>query len=257
LVTDLGEVKAPVMALAARVVPAEISFVGGHLVIEPANVARAMAVHLAARSSRASRAAGGRGVEANGSPPLAGATWCLAPAPEASDDAVRVLVRLVRAVGAEPMFIDPQEHDALVAGASLMPRLVSGALLRLLSRSPSADDLRRLADPRWRAGLGGEAGADVEQRVATPAVRAGLLRWLEGLSGELDRVRDALSQPETADEALAAIAEETREALAGWEGAPEPNDQADIIAELSPRNTMRRLLFGGRRRDRRAPRDPG
>ena len=63
-----------------------------------------------------------------------GATWCVSPSVTASEEAVRTVLGLVAAAGAEPFFIDPEEHDAYVAGVSHLPFVLSAALMNAVSR---------------------------------------------------------------------------------------------------------------------------
>ncbi len=261
LVTDLAALKAPVLELATRVLPDEVSFVGGHLLIDRARVQRAEQSRGAGKGGKrdGKRAGKREGADSDspvdaptGTAPLHGATWCLSPAPNATDDAVRVLGRLVRAVGAEALFIDAKEHDALVAGVSLLPRLTAAAQLRLIAASPSADDLRRLADPTLRVLLDDDDWRSPEDLATGSATRSALLHWLDGLETELARLRSALL--DEGDDALTDLAAETTEAFAGWLAPPEPGEQSAILDDLSPKNVMRRMLFGGRRREDSAPR---
>ena len=47
-----------------------------------------------------------------------GAVWCLAPLATAERDAIDEAVALVEMLGASPYFLDPSEHDGLVASVS-------------------------------------------------------------------------------------------------------------------------------------------
>src|SRR5436305_11385333 len=61
-----------------------------------------------------------------------GAVWCLAPLPTSQRDAIDEAVRVVESLGASPYFLDPDEHDGLVASVSHLPYLMSVALIRHL-----------------------------------------------------------------------------------------------------------------------------
>ena len=63
-----------------------------------------------------------------------GAVWCLVPLPTAPRDAIDEAVRLVESLGASPYFLDPDEHDGLVASVSHLPYLMSGGV----DRAPGA-----------------------------------------------------------------------------------------------------------------------
>jgi prephenate dehydrogenase len=73
-----------------------------------------------------------------------GATWCIAPSVTADEEAVRTVLGMVSALGAEPFFVDPGEHDAYVAGVSHLPFVLSAALMRAVSSDPSWRDMKSL-----------------------------------------------------------------------------------------------------------------
>ena len=54
------------------------------------------------------------------------------------------------AAGAEPFFIDPEEHDAYVAGVSHLPFVLSAALMNAVSRDPSWRDMKMLTAGGFR-----------------------------------------------------------------------------------------------------------
>lgn len=217
---------APLLAAADAAMPAGVSFIATNLV-----PARDLRLEVAGRDRDAAA------VEAERAP-LEGATWCLAPARGASDDAVRVMRNLVGAVGAEALFIDADEHDALVAGASRLPRVAYAALARVIARSPSANDLRRLVDPTLRELLGTPDPA----AVADIADDASMLLWLDQLVNEIGAVREALVSGDEA--ALKRFFDEADAARALWS---QPSAQAgahDVQAELREIGGVRNTLFG-------------
>jgi len=176
---------------------------------------------------------------------LVGATWCLAPSPGAEEAAVRVLGRLVEAVGARALYIDPDEHDALAAGAARLPAVVFAALASVLGRSPSADDIRQLTDPELRAVLGrDQAGSAAE------ASSEALVLWLDQLQRELEVWRAAIEAgDELGLQGLEAAAAADRER---WRSPERDRMAEDTAAELRQMGGLRQALFGRRRR---MPRD--
>ena len=74
-----------------------------------------------------------------------GADYCLAPSPAARPDAIKTVVGLVEALGAVPLFLDPHEHDSYTAAVTLMPSLLSSALMSMASESPSWREMSKLA----------------------------------------------------------------------------------------------------------------
>ncbi len=62
----------------------------------------------------------------------------------------RSMERLVKSVGARPLFIDAEMHDELVAGVSHLPILLSSALVSALARSPLWPQMSKLAATGYR-----------------------------------------------------------------------------------------------------------
>ena len=73
-----------------------------------------------------------------------GADYCLVPSATARPDAIRTVVGLVEALGAKPLFLDPHEHDSYTAAVTIMPSLLSSALMSMASESPSWREMSKL-----------------------------------------------------------------------------------------------------------------
>jgi prephenate dehydrogenase len=139
VITDVGSVKQPICAEAARL--RLRSFVGGHPL---------------AGTERA-------GFAASSAKLFVGRSWILTPRPGA-DRAARVVAALARRVGARPVRLTPGAHDRAIAFLSHVPQLVSWALLEaaradaigarhLGLAGPGFRDMTRLAGsprPLWR-----------------------------------------------------------------------------------------------------------
>jgi prephenate dehydrogenase len=220
LITDTAPQKAPVLAAASELVPPGVSFIGGH--------------PLAAAGA------------ATGGKPFAGATWCLAPLPSASDDAVRTMTGLVEALGAQPFFIDPAEHDALMAGVSGVRELVDAACLMLMDASPSAPDLRRLAVPLYPAPT--IAGTAPAERAADILLDAGPLGvWLDQVLAVLGDARAAIASRDAAR--LAQLLESADAARQHMVAGPDDDELNTAQRDLADVSSVRHLFLGnfGRR----------
>jgi prephenate dehydrogenase len=80
-----------------------------------------------------------------------GATWVLTPTARTDPDALARLHRVVSAMGAHVVTIDPRHHDRLVAVVSHLPHLASGSLLNLAAdRASEGDGLFALAAGGFR-----------------------------------------------------------------------------------------------------------
>jgi prephenate dehydrogenase len=228
LVTDTAGTKVEILRRAAEVLPEGVSFIGGHPVL---------------RRDRTIAPA-----DADAAALFEGASYCLVPLPNASDDAMRVLGNLVAAIGAQPYFIDAQEHDALMAGVSQMPYVLGSALMRVVDRSPSAHDLRRLAGQSFLDAIYFTDQEARGQRAGALINAGSLVRWIDQVTESLLEIRHALSDGDAERlESLLAAADEARHR---WEFPPdEQGADARGFEALDDYSPLRDLLLGRRRHD--------
>ena len=109
VVTDVASVKRDVVADLERAVPAGVHVVGGHPM---------------AGSHE-------RGAEHATGDLFVGATYLLTPTPQTDADAYRTVNRLIGAIGARVLAVDPEAHDLLVAVVSHLPQLTATTLMNL------------------------------------------------------------------------------------------------------------------------------
>jgi prephenate dehydrogenase len=134
LVTDIAGVKLPIVAAATHLP----RFVGGH----PMAGGETTGASLATRTM------------------FHGATWVLTTDDAAPDDLAR-MEEIVRSLGANPLVMTAEEHDAAVARVSHLPHVLAAALMRLVEADPATlslagggfRDLTRIAagDSTWWA----------------------------------------------------------------------------------------------------------
>jgi prephenate dehydrogenase len=123
IVTDTASTKAMVMSWADQILPPSVNFVGGH--------------PMAGREAS--------GIDAADGELFRGCTYCLVPGRNAAEETVAELEKMVKRIGANPLLIEADEHDNLVAGISHLPMLVSTALVAATINSPSWPGMMRLA----------------------------------------------------------------------------------------------------------------
>jgi prephenate dehydrogenase len=120
VVSHVGPLAGPGLALAESLLPPGIPFVGSHLVGtvgEPRD-------------------------GDDGSP-----VWYLVPGPGSTAEAISLLGSLARATGRRPLIIDANEHDTYVAGTHQLPILVRAAMFALIAGSEGWRDLTPFAGP--------------------------------------------------------------------------------------------------------------
>ncbi len=180
IVTDTCSTKAQVMSWARELLPNSINFVGGH--------------PLAGKTQFGSAAA-----EAT---LFQDARWVIVPSRSASSSAVETVAGLATALGAKPMYMDAEEHDAYAAAISHLPMFAASALFRLVRDSEAWPEMSLLAASGFKDTTR-LAGTD-EQMAHDIAVtnREQVVHWLQRLRGALHDLEDMIADPERNDEFL-------------------------------------------------------
>ena len=234
VVTDTGSTKAQVLDWANRLLPRTVSFVGGHPMAGKA-----------------------QSIEAAEADLFKGATWCVTPAVTATEDAIRNVLGMVAALGAEPYFVDPSEHDAYVAGVSHLPFVLSAALMNAVSRDSSWRDMKTITAGGFRDVSRLAGGSPAMHRDILLTNREAVTRWIDTYVMTLGELRTALQgTPEEASNQLTEFFEKARDARAEWatqttrEGELLQATDSDLSAEKLS-DQMGRMLLGGFARRRR------
>jgi prephenate dehydrogenase len=170
VVTDVCSTKADIMRWAGEFLPESASFVGGH--------------PMAGRESS--------GPNAASSDLFKDATWAITPSPRADERAVGVVLGLVETLGANPLYIDPAEHDQYAAAVSHVPLVLSVALFRMVRDSQGWEDASLLAGPGFRDLTRLASGDPTMSRDIMMTNRDAVLHWIGRLQEELNTVRHAL-----------------------------------------------------------------
>jgi prephenate dehydrogenase len=191
VVTDVASTKAQVARWAAELLPAGVSYVGGHPM---------------AGKERS-------GVGAAEPALFKDAIYCLTVGPHAPQQAVDLVEAMVKAAGAKPYYIDPDEHDAYVAGISHLPFLLSVGLIEITGRSPAWKEMAPLAASGFRDVSRLASGDPEMHRDIALTNAAGLSRWINEIVGFLLDVRDQVEAGDAAAiEALLRRAKDQRDA---------------------------------------------
>lgn len=128
VVTDVASTKTQVISWAEEFLPPSASFIGGHPMT----------------GKEVS------GVEAADADLFRSHTYCLTPLPQTRPTALSKVATLVEVLGARPRYLEPQEHDAQVAGVSHLPFLASIALVNSVAAVPNWGDAALLAANGFR-----------------------------------------------------------------------------------------------------------
>lgn len=162
VVTDVGSAKAEAVAQGEAAFGGR--FIGGHPM---------------AGSER-------HGVEAADAALFRGAYWILTPTPATLDRSYRLVTELAGRLGATPVAVEPEVHDALVARLSHLPQLVASALVEVAVTTGDRDALLGLAGGGFRD-VTRIAASDADLWVAIlRANRSAILEALDGLERKFE-----------------------------------------------------------------------
>jgi prephenate dehydrogenase len=195
VVTDVGSTKADVLKWAEELLPEGVAFVGGH--------------------PMAGKAISIEGAEAD---LFKDATWCIAPSVRADETAVRNVLGMVTALGAEAYFVDPHEHDAYVAGISHLPFVLSATLTNTLGKDSSWKDMKTLTAGGFRDMTRLAAGSPAMHRDILLTNRDSVVRWIDQFQRELQTLRSQLTDDIDAagEESITGFFDEARNIRAEW-----------------------------------------
>ena len=237
LITDTASIKAPVIEWAEEILPDEVNFVGGDPIV--ANTGTAEGVEL----SR---------IDAASADLFSGAVYCLTPAAGAAPDAVRLASDFVYRLGAQPYFLDPLEHDGLMAGVDHLPFVLSAALLGVTTESPSWREMRRLAGGAFENATRFVSADPTTYRDACLVNRENIVRWIDACSRGLDELKEIIQAGDA--EKLGQLFEEAMIARQRWLRAREEgNWEVQQSPEMPTMKGLMGQLFGlgrlGKRRE--------
>ncbi len=211
VVTDVASTKGRVMRWAAELLPAHVSFVGGH--------------PMAGKEQSGIDAADGGLFE--------GKPYCVVPSSQADEAAVNVVVGLADLVGAKPLFMDAEEHDSYVAAVSHLPLVASTALFSLVRGSAAWPEMSRLASSGFRDVTRLASGSPEMSEDICRTNRENVVHWLDRMVAEIRKYRELIESDdeEALFQAFATAKRERDEFLAG--GAKPRRDERPAEAGVS------------------------
>lgn len=228
IVTDTGSTKSDIMRWAREYLPNTVSFVGGH--------------PMAGKTESGPGAADARLFE--------NARWAIVPTTEASGDAVDVVAGIAHQLGARPMFMDAEEHDAYVAGISHLPLMAATAMFRLVRDSEAWPELSLLAaggfkDSTRVAGTDAAMAHDIALTNRTQ-----IIHWLERYREELRDLQRQIADVEDEQELFRLFAKTSLEHGAFMTGAVGRKEVDEKAWDTIPDSALMDLIMGGNLADR-------
>ena len=236
VVTDVGSTKAEVISWADELLPKTASFVGGH--------------PMAGKSIS---------IEGADADLFKGATWCVTPSISASESAVRNVLGMISALGAEAYFVDPHEHDAYVAGISHLPFVLSAALINALGSDSSWKDMKSLTASGFKDMTRLASGSPAMHRDILTTNGDAIVRWIDQFQSALGDLRSTISNsgdPER-ETKLTQYFEKARDIRAEW--STQVTREGELLQQTGAEmplegvgDQMSRMFFGSLFRRRMA-----
>ena len=222
VVTDTASTKMDVLRWAREELPESIHFVGGHPMA---------------------------GKEKSG--PIAaeedlfeGRPYAIVPSADTHAGAVNAVVGLAQALGAEPFFLDAEEHDAYAAAVSHLPLVASIALFNLARASNAWPELAGMAGPAFRDFTRLASGSPEMSHDIALTNRENIVHWLDRYMEELHRLRrlieDSLEEP-----LFRVLAEAQMERDIFLEAPPRRSEVGATDDLPSPREAFMTMMTGG------------
>lgn len=171
VVTDVASVKTQVISWAEEFLPSSVSFVGGHPIT----------------SNEAD------GIDAANAALFQQHLYCLIPTRHTPHAALEKVSALVEVLGATARFLEPAEHDAMVAAVQQLPYLTSAILMQTTGGSPSWHDARLLAGDSLRSATSLPAGNPIIYRDDCLSNSEAIIRWLDDYTKNLRDLRNRLA----------------------------------------------------------------
>ncbi len=183
------------------------------------------------------------GLEAARADLFAKGLWALAAAPGSAPEALKLLSDLAAVLGAAPFYVDPDEHDGLMAGAHSLPGLLAWALMQASADSTGWGDLRKLTDRGFANATLALADLDSE---TIRLNRDSVTRYLDQAIQQLTELRGEIAEDHPHLSAkLQTAAERRAEWLAArrkgeWDAPGRPGVRPPSLGE-----TLQRMFVGG------------
>lgn len=219
VVTDTASTKVEIRRWAQEFLPEHVAYVGGH--------------PMAGKETQ--------GIKNADAALFKDATYCVIPSPQAGEGAVRSVLGLVSVLGAEPVFIDAEEHDQYVAAISHMPIVVATAIFSLARTSPAWADIALLAAGGFRDITRLASGDPRMSHDICVTNAEGVTHWIDRLIDELQRFKGLIQSDRKGLFRAFSEAQLQRDAFIGGE-RPARRPMTELP---STKDSMSSMLFGG------------
>jgi len=226
IITDTGSTKAQVIKWAEEILPAEVSFIGGH--------------PMAGKEQS--------GPDAGDENLFQDAVYAICPSPTATTTAQTYVVSLAESVGSRPYFVGPEEHDSYVAAVSHLPFILSIGLVSSTTKSPGWREMSRMASTGYRDISRLASGDPIMHRDICITNAESIVYWVDEAIKQLYEFRNNIQEdPEALELAFIQAWEARARWLARKDSAEErpgdelPSSSTNMLAILAGDKVANRL----------------
>ncbi len=178
VITDTGSSKAEVMRWAREILPGHAGIVAGHPMAGKTEFGPSAAEETL----------------------FDGARWVIIPSVEASPEAITIVTNIATTLGATPMIMDAEEHDAYIAAISHLPMMASMAMFSMGRASEAWPELSVLAAGGFRD-MTRLAGTDADMAYDIAMTnRDNIAHWIDRYVVALQELRRRLVDVEGEDD---------------------------------------------------------
>jgi prephenate dehydrogenase len=107
---------------------------------------------------------------------------------------VQVATDLVGRLGAQPLFLDAEEHDGLTAGVDHLPAVLAATLLETTALTAPWREMRKLAGGQYQVATHFVSGDPAAYRDAILANRENVVRWIDTFIANLQQWRQKVAE---------------------------------------------------------------
>lgn len=219
VVLDTASIKVPVLAWAQELLQPQNPYIGTNPIVTGATGGAAAQPDLFER-----------------------ATWAICPSPDTPEAAVKTAADLAGRLGAEPLFLDPAEHDSMLAAVEHLPGLLSSAYMASVTGQPGWREMRQLAGGQFER-FTEPAGRDAAALGALALNnREHLARWIDTYVEQLEAWKQLLDAGDEA--ALAAALQNASSQRTTWEKQRQRGEWEEPVGEMPDKRSIYGSFLG-------------
>lgn len=223
VVLDTASVKVPVVAWADELLPTPTAYIGTNPIVH-----------------------GGAGGTAAARVDLFDhCTWAICPTPNTSEAAVKTAIDLATRLGSHALFLEPAEHDSLLAGVDHLPALLSAVFMASVAAQPGWREARQLAGSQFE-GFTNLTSTDPKTLASIVMTnRENLTRWIDLFTEQLRAWRALMAEGEDAGARLEAAIENAARQHDRWQKQRQSGQwEEGVAAEMPDKASVYKSFLG-------------